>query len=51
MVKSDINRTRIQPNLDDLYNSIIASNDPDLLLIQDGDDYRMYPYEKKSLEG
>ena len=48
---SNISGNQIQPNLNDLYNSIMDSNDQRLLLIQDGDNYRIYPYEKKSQEG
>ena len=44
---SNISGNQIQPNLNDLYNSIVDSNDQRLLLIQDGDNYRIYPYEKK----
>ena len=43
---SNISENRIQPNLNDLYYSIIDSNDQRLLLIQDGDNYKIYPYEK-----
>jgi hypothetical protein len=43
---SNISENRIQPNLNDLYNSIMDSNDQRLLLIQDGDNYKIYPYEK-----
>ena len=43
---SNISENRIQPNLNDLYNSIMDSNDQRLLLIQDDDNYKIYPYEK-----
>ena len=43
---SNISENRIQPNLNDLYNSIKDSNDQRLLLIQDDDNYKIYPYEK-----
>ncbi len=45
--ESDINEDRIQPNVGDLYNSIMDEDDSQILLIQDGDNYRIYPYEKK----
>ncbi|MDC0035457.1 DUF5671 domain-containing protein [Chloroflexi bacterium] len=48
---SNINENQIQPNLDDLYNSIMDSNDQNLILFQDGDNYRIYPYKRTSLEG
>ena len=43
---SNISENRIQPNLNDLYNSIMDSNAQRLLLIQDDDNYKIYPYEK-----
>ena len=45
--ESNIKANGIQPNLNDLYNSIMDENNQHLLLIQDGDNYRIYPYEKK----
>jgi hypothetical protein len=49
--ESNFDGTGIKADIDDLYNSIITLEASNILLIQAGEEYRIYTYKRNSLEG
>ena len=49
--ESNFDGTGIKADIDDLYNSIISLEASNILLIQAGEEYRIYTYKRNSLEG
>ena len=49
--ESNFDVTGIKADIDDLYNSIISLEASNILLIQAGEEYRIYTYKRNSLEG
>jgi hypothetical protein len=49
--ESDFDGTGIKADIDDLYNSIISLEASNILLIQAGEEYKIYTYTENSLEG
>ncbi len=49
--ESNFDGTGIKADIDDLYNSIISLEASNMLLIQAGEEYKIYTYTENSLEG
>ncbi|SVD07331.1 uncharacterized protein METZ01_LOCUS360185, partial [marine metagenome] len=49
--ESNFDRKGIKADIDDLYNSIVKLEAGNILLIQSGQEYKIYTYKRNSLEG